>query len=493
MPEGNKLASHATQQHAMSPGTGFAVTSDLSLAAYAVGGGRIAVMDVRNGAELWTALASKEYITSLAFSPDGKTLASAAGFAESDIRLWDVATGKQSGQLEGHGSWVSSLVFWPDGKRLASSCADQTIRIWDVTSQKVVDVLRGHRQEVWRLAFLPDQRTLVSGAKDGTVCVWDTSVTHPRQVRLNISVPEVFSWLFTPDSRSVLVINQRGRVSQWTGSHFQNQETLLETGDAAASDRFAFYQFSQDGHFLATGSTNGVLQLWDVSRKVRGRRWTTTPGVVGPVGFLANGNRLVTFSGSDNLLHEWDLQTGLEVQSWQAPAQFYTAAMTPDERFCLSLGYGGNVVFRSFAGQSEKKVELDALEAVAAGYSRDGRRFAVASDLGYARVWDATTWRQVANLGGLLNGAHTLSFSPDDKRLAIASDNNEAVKLWDTDGWQDVFTLEGRGTGFQGAGFSPDGNILAWGSQTALYLWRAPSWAEIEAAEAKERAEVKQP
>ena len=107
--------------------------------------------------------------------------------SESDIRLWDVATGKEIGRLEGHESWVGSLVFWPDGKKLASSSADQTIRIWDVASRKCLDVLRGHRQEVWRLALLPDDKTLVSGAKDGTVCFWDTSVTHPASVSHHIS------------------------------------------------------------------------------------------------------------------------------------------------------------------------------------------------------------------------------------------------------------------------------------------------------------------
>ena len=81
-------------------------------------------------------MASKQYLTALAFSPDGKTLASAAGYGESDIRLWDVATGKEIGRLEGHKAWVGSLVFWPDGKKLASSSADQTIRTWDVCQSK---------------------------------------------------------------------------------------------------------------------------------------------------------------------------------------------------------------------------------------------------------------------------------------------------------------------------------------------------------------------
>ena len=218
IPEGTRLASYPTRTRSgIDVATDFAATSDLSLAAYGLLGGRIRVIDLRDGKELWTAVASKEFITALAFSPDGKTLASAAGFAESDIRLWDVATGKEIGQLEGHGSWVSSLVFWPDGKKLASSSADQTIRTWDVASRKCLDVLRGHRQEVWRLALLPDDKTLVSGGKDGTVCFWDTSVTHPHQLRITLPAENVRNWNFAPDGRSVLTLDQQGQVAQWTG------------------------------------------------------------------------------------------------------------------------------------------------------------------------------------------------------------------------------------------------------------------------------------
>ena len=119
----------------LDPASDFAATSDLTsgtLMGHQVQR-KVHVVDLRDGKELWTAVASREFVTALAFSPDGKTLASAAGFGESDIRLWEVATGSEIGRLEGHHSWVGSLVFWPDGKKLASCSADQTIRVWDLS------------------------------------------------------------------------------------------------------------------------------------------------------------------------------------------------------------------------------------------------------------------------------------------------------------------------------------------------------------------------
>ena len=238
VPEGTKVASYTSEQFGFGPRSSFATTLDLSLAVDVLPGGRIRVLDLHDGRELWTAVASKQLITAMAFSPDGKILASAAGFAESDIRLWDVATGKQIGQLEGHSSWVSSLVFSPDGKKLTSSSADQTIRIWDVASQKCLDVLRGHRQEVWRLALLPDGKTLVSGAKDGTVCFWDTSVTHPHQARITLPAEKVVNWQFTSDSRSILTLDEQGQLAQWTGANFQRKAPLLEMGTNVVSSCF---------------------------------------------------------------------------------------------------------------------------------------------------------------------------------------------------------------------------------------------------------------
>ena len=249
--------------------------------------------------------------------------------------------------------------------------------------------------------------------------------------------------------------------------------------------------FSRDGHFLATVSTNGVMQIWDVGRKVLWRQLTNTTGEAVPIIFFADGNKLITWSERDNLLHEFNLATGLEIQSWPAPTQFDVATITPDERFCLAIGEGSGVL-RNLADESQTKLDLDALEIDTGSYSPDGKLFAIASSLGYARVWDTATWQPVT-LRGFLQGVHGMGFSKDGRRLATGSDENEAVKLWDTESWQEVLTLGGQGTGFGGVRFSPDGNTIAWGNTTTLYLWRAPSWAEINAAEAKEKAESKQP
>ncbi len=278
MPEGTKLASYACEQTGVDPATPFAATPDLSLAAQVIGPSgeeRIRVIDLHDGKELWSAVAAKQFVTALAFSPDGKTLASAAGFDESGIRLWDVASGKEIGRLEGHQTWVGSIVFWPDGSKLASASADQTIRTWDVASRKCLDVMRGHREEVWRLALLPDNRTLVSGGKDGEVCLWDTSGRHPHQSRITVQAQNVANWNFASDGRSLLTLDGQGQVAQWSGADFSQKTPLLEMGT-----NFYSSCFSLDGRFLVFFWTNGMMQVWNPSQRVLLHQLTNAPGRV---------------------------------------------------------------------------------------------------------------------------------------------------------------------------------------------------------------------
>jgi len=492
--EGTRLASYSSEQFDLNPATSFAATSDLSVAAYGDRNGRIHVIDLHNGKELWKVTAAKEYITALAFSPDGKTLASAAGFDESSIRLWEAATGQETGKLEGHTSWVGSLVFWPDGKKLASASADQTLRTWDIAGQKCLDVMRGHRLEVWRLALLPDEKTLVSASKDGMVCLWDMSVTHPRQGK--ITWPDkMLAWQFAPDSQSILTLDRKGKVARWSGIDFQEKESLLDIATNLEVNNKVFYCFSRNGRFLATGSTNGNMFVWDLARRDLWREFKSGDGRVFPAAFLAGENRLIGWSRIDNRSFEWDLESNREIQSWAAPPTLEGGGLSPDERLMVEVGVEGDVSVRNLAGQSNTNLPLDAVEGWSVAFSSDGKRLAIASSLGYARVWDTATWREEATLRGFLNAVFSVAFSPGGQRLITGGSNpDDAVKLWDTDSWQELLTLEGTGSEFVEISFSPDGNSIgAMSGDGILQVWRAPSWAEIHAAEKAQAENSKAP
>ena len=141
-------------------------------------------------------------VTSVAFSPDGKLLAS--GSRDQTIKLWDVASGQAVRTLTGHTDKVTSVAFSPDGKLLASGSDDETVKLWDVASGQEVRTLMGHTDFVTSVAFSPDGNLLASGSWDKTVMVWDvgtgekiyTLKTHIDPEMVGLGVETI---AFSPD------------------------------------------------------------------------------------------------------------------------------------------------------------------------------------------------------------------------------------------------------------------------------------------------------
>jgi WD40 repeat protein len=476
IPEGKKLAVYPAHQN-WNTGTPFAVARDLSVAAHAMQDGWLRVLDLATGKERWSAKGADDLVTALAISPDGKTLASGAGFVESTIRLWDLATGREITRLQGHRAWVTDLVFWPDGKTLASASGDQTIRLWDTTDFQPLRTLRGHRLEVYRLALLRDQRTLVSGCKDGSVYAWNTAALPSESTCIRVLSPNK-AWRFSADSKSVLACDSQGRVARWLGPDFKKAESLFEVGTNILEA-----QISDDCRLLALSSTNGVIQVWDLNRRTRLREFSSveTPWGMSLL-FAQQSRKLLAMYSQDSSLHEWDLTTGTESKSWTGLTHSFGGAVSADDRWFLLLGWNGKSLLRNIATGEQTSLEIGA--PWDGTFSPDGKLFAVASTVGFARLWETATQRETATFRDFLLGVHSVAFSPDGKRLAAGGNGQEAIKLWDIDSHQELITLEGQGSVFHPSAFSPDGNWL--GSRNIngmLHLWRAPSWAEIAVAE----------
>jgi WD40 repeat protein len=479
LPNGTQQVSHPL----FTPPAAFAVTPDLDLAAISVSG-ILRVVELKSGRELWKQEGIE--VDLVAISPDGKLLA--GGADRNEVRLWDMATGQELGRLSGHESWVNSLVFWPDGTKLASGSADQTIRVWDVVARECVDTLRGHRQQVWQLALMPDHQTLVSGCRDGTVSLWDTSVSHPRRPRIGIPGATLV-WSFEADSKTVVTLNDQGTVTRWKGPNFEIPERLFETGEIPDRDGF-MWCFSHDGRRLALGSTEGVVQVWDIPSRALWRELTISTGRVRAVAFFDKGNRLLTLSLEGFVFHDWHLTSGSETQSWQVPADIIHYAISPDERYCLIMGYAGDVLLRDLIQKDSTPLNLDIRQSHDGNFSPDGRFVAVPSSLGFVRVWETTTWKEVTTLRGFFDTVFGAAFLSDGRRLAAVAGDQEAIRLYDTSTWLATLTLEGEGGWMWPTIISPDDNVIgAIGRHgLCLQLWRAPSWAEIAAAEEEEKS-----
>jgi WD40 repeat protein len=478
--DGAKLAEFPAPQSSATTGTQFAANRNLTLAAVAPDE-TLRLVELPTGKERWSAKTENDLFTALAFSPDGTVLATADGYANASIRFWDVGSGKQLGPpLTNHAVWAGALVFWPDGKTLASASADQTIRLWDVSDFTSVRplgrALRGDQHELRSLALLPDNRTLVSGDKNGRVLVWDAAAA--RREYLPTALPVALgAWYSTTNGQSVLTIDRQGQAARWHGDDFQEKQPLLELGTNVFGACF-----SEDGRLLACGSHTGLVQVVDLLERTVVRSWKVGTNRVKPWRFLRHGQELITRHPSDGTASVWDLSTGQLMQSWRYPSYAFGRAISPDERLFIHLGYGG--ILGDLATGSQTNLNLDIRQARDAAFSPDGTILAAASWLGFARLWEFPTLREIRTLGGVLINYNSLAFSPDGARLATAGSGQEAMKLWDLQSGLELLTLEGRGSLFEQTAFSPDGNLLgSMNRQGILHLWRAPSWAEIEAAE----------
>jgi WD40 repeat protein len=331
---------------------------------------------------------------------------------------------------------------------------------------------------------------LVSGCKDGSVYLWDTRAIE-REGTLATLPAKVAEWGFAGDSQSVFTLDTRGSVVQWKGTRFEDRETLMNVGGATASLPWPVLYgacFSGNGSLLAVGSTNGNVQVWDVGARALLHQQRVATGALKPVQFLVEHNSLVLVSldeGSQGeaSFQEWSLAPWRKTAAWQGGMNMRNFALSPDGRWCLTFGQTVGVL-RDLQTGNERELRVALKQADNAAFAPNGRFFGVGSSFGYGKLWETADLMEVMTVHGLLMGLHSVAFSPDVKRLVTGSTATEAIKLWDLDGHLDLLTLAGQGSLFQRTAFSPDGNVLgSVNNQNVLHLWRAPSWAQIEAAD----------
>ncbi|MDN3353807.1 helix-turn-helix domain-containing protein [Actinomadura sp. DC4] len=497
------------------------LAGQLSLAAYQVAPtqeARSGLLESYSGPGVTRVLGSPGVLQSVAFTPDGKRMAT--GGTDRTVRLWNVADRAHpvpaGPPLRGHRDTVYSVVFGPGG-RLASGGGDGAVYLWGPGGH-AVRMPAGPRSTVYSVAFSPDGRTLAAGSADSHVYLWDLT---GAPVPLTGPGGAVQSVAFSPDGRTLAAGTAGGSVRLWSLAGRPRPLGARRTASAKAVFAVAF---SPDGQTLASGGADDTVRLWSLpGLKPLGRPLTGPKGWVNSVAFAPAGRALAA-AGSDGRVWIWDRVSHANIASLPHPGpvtavvfltagSLATAAADGTARiwdlpgpvlsapggdiFSTTVSAHGHVLATATSGNTARLWNLadprhpTPLSPVigddvrvgrasgASGLSPDGRTLAVGGVDGGSQLWDVADPAHPVPLPLRLTGPAAAiqgyAFRPDGRLLAAAS-NDRKIWLWDiTDPRHPVrlpAPLTGPANYAYAPAFSPDGRTVAAGSADFhVYLW----------------------
>ncbi len=431
-------------------------------------------------------------IAALDFSPDGRHIACGRMFVDPRVFIADVGTLKTIRVLAGHTGFVAGVAFSPDGKLLASASADQTVKVWDVETWDERGTHLGHTDEVWSVDFSPDSQRLISGGKDRRIEVWSATTFPDRDGSSLAAGPYPH---FSPDGRKMLFI--ANGVVKLAGDAVPMVPTGLGTDILKAfwTGPEQIVALSRAPHQIRM-SNLATSQIETIPLG-----FTADGGVNSE--YLPLSHLLVftlqSREGDDATVVRWDIATRRQLSSHALPIaraiRNMPARLSLDGRWMAVPQWDSVAIYDIGNGTLATTLAVRTKAGIQGlALSPDGRQLAVARrDEAAIIIMDVATSHTVATLFGHNLVITRLEYSPDGTRLLSSTIGSEPVKVWNAASWMEVARLEPpSGVYYAGPGFTSDGSTIVVGTfrfgsgWSAARLFRAPSWEEIAASELKE-------
>jgi WD40 repeat protein len=371
-------------------------------------------------------------ITSLAFSPDGKLLASASN--DNTVKIWDVDTGRELRTYARHNDLILSVAWSLDG-RVASGSYDKKIHIWDPETGNTLRVLEGHKKSVTALAFSPNNNLLASGSDDCNIIIWN-NLSGEKLSTLAGHSKAVLSVAFSSDGKLIASSSEDHSVKLWNVSD-QRELRSLESHN----DDVNIVTFSRDSRFVISSSSDNTIKVWGTAtgqllRTLNGHK----KGVNGHVVSL-DGRTLISCS-EDLTIKLWDLQSGREIRQIGSHGVAVNAlALTPQGHLLASADNAGRIkVWNTDTWREEQRLTRYTGPVTSVTFSPDGRWMASGSYDYWVRLWD-TAGDELRKFRGHGKAVDYLAFTPDSQ-LLVSSDSGGLIIVWEVATGRERYVLQ---------------------------------------------------
>lgn len=348
------------------------------------------------------------------FSPDGKTL----GTSGMGIKLWNWRTGQEVRTLETSVS-MTQIAFSPKGDVVASVDGNiNTIKLWDMATGRQLRTLAGHTGMIGSVAFSPDGKTLASESADQTIKLWNWQTgTQLRTIQAFVSPsPLSRTLIFSPDGKMIAGPVAASNVTLWDVATGQK---LRELGNNPQMPGFTSLSFFQQGKAVASIDHSFERVLSQRPSPTRSRRDV----------------------GGSNTIKIFDVQTGQELRSMDFKEPIQSFEFSPDDKVLAIIGAANNPKLLDAAtGQEVRALTGYAAQITSAGSSVDGNILASGSGDGSIRLWDMQRGRQLRTLRRHDSDVKQIAFSQDGKTLASGSSDN-IIKLWNIETGKELKSL----------------------------------------------------
>lgn len=436
----------------------------------ASGNDDLILWDVGSG-QLVSRIEQTSWVTAIAFSADGRTLAS--GHDNGLVRFWDVGSQRFLGEIKASPKPmpISAIAFAPRGQFVASAGEDRVVRVWDEFTHKQVCELNSHTDRIPALAWNPEGSLLVSAGWDTSARVWRPPQPDPT-ILLNSHAEQVSTLVYSPDGKYLACADSDFDIHLWTNIESAERGAVLR----GHNDEIRCLAFSTDGSKLASAGVDRVIHVWDVraGQLLAGPNAKARHSIA-----VIPGNPLRLASTGTQGIRIWETATAEEV----APTNLcsaYSVAASPDGKW---LGIGGTDYFTQLwnAAEGSLAASLEATKPPVGfvTFSADSKFLAHTSPAdGLVWIWNCETKNPDLILIEAADGCtlEGLAFHPDGKRIAAGGldymstgERDGAVCVWDILSKDKLFSID---VGVYAIAFDPVGKYLAGaGLDDAVYVW----------------------